>query len=75
VTLGAAGREVTLDCAVPVKKARDHGAGQRHADPGTVVAMMPGTIARILRSAGDVMSAGDVPVVLEALKMELEERA
>jgi biotin carboxyl carrier protein len=75
VTLAAGGREVTLECALPGKTARDDSAGHHHADPGTVVAMMPGTIVRILRSEGDVVPAGDVLLVLEAMKMENEIRS
>jgi biotin carboxyl carrier protein len=75
VTLATGGREVTLECAVPKKKARDHGAGHHHAEPGTVAATMPGTILRILRSEGDVVPPGEVLLVLEAMKMENEIRA
>jgi biotin carboxyl carrier protein len=75
VTLAAGGREVTLECALPGRKARDNGAGHHHADPGTVVAVMPGTIIRILRSEGEVVPAGDVLLVLEAMKMENEVRS
>jgi biotin carboxyl carrier protein len=75
VTLTAGGREVTLECAPPKKKARDHGAGHHHAEPGTVAATMPGTIVRILRSEGDVVPPGEVLLVLEAMKMENEIRA
>lgn len=39
---------------------------------GSIVAPMPGTIIKILRNEGDEVKAGEVVLVLEAMKMENE---
>ena len=39
---------------------------------GSVVAPMPGTILKVLKADGDQVKAGDVVLVLEAMKMENE---
>ena len=39
---------------------------------GSVVAPMPGTVIKILKNEGDAVKAGDVVLVLEAMKMENE---
>lgn len=39
---------------------------------GSVVAPMPGTVIKILKNAGDEVKAGDVVLILEAMKMENE---
>ena len=39
---------------------------------GTVTAPMPGTVLRICRKKGETVKAGDVVLVLEAMKMENE---
>ena len=39
---------------------------------GAVVAPMPGTIIKIEKNQGDVVKAGDLVLVLEAMKMENE---
>ncbi|MCK4303563.1 MAG: hypothetical protein KAY24_04930 [Candidatus Eisenbacteria sp.] len=39
---------------------------------GLVTAIMPGLIIKVLVSAGDKISSGDVLVILEAMKMESE---
>jgi acetyl/propionyl-CoA carboxylase alpha subunit len=38
--------------------------------PGSLVAPMPGTVVRVLVEAGETVGAGDLLVVLEAMKME-----
>lgn len=39
---------------------------------GTVLAPIPGTVIKINKSVGDAVKAGDVVLVLEAMKMENE---
>ena len=39
---------------------------------GSVVAPMPGTILKVLKSTGDAVKAGEVVLILEAMKMENE---
>jgi biotin carboxyl carrier protein len=45
------------------------------ADEGSVHAIMPGSIVRVLVEVGDEVTAGQVLLVLEAMKMENELRA
>jgi propionyl-CoA carboxylase alpha chain len=44
-------------------------------DPGSLVAPLPGTVVRVHVAEGDEVSAGDVLVAIEAMKMEHEIRA
>lgn len=39
-------------------------------EPGSLLAPMPGGVARVAAAAGDLVTAGQVVVVLEAMKME-----
>ncbi len=39
---------------------------------GSVVAPMPGTILKVLKASGDDVKAGEVVLILEAMKMENE---
>jgi biotin carboxyl carrier protein len=39
---------------------------------GAVVAPMPGTILKVLKATGDSVKAGEVVLILEAMKMENE---
>ena len=39
---------------------------------GSVIAPMPGTILKVLKSEGDAVKAGEVVLILEAMKMENE---
>ena len=41
-------------------------------DTGTVTSPMPGTVISINKSEGDIVKAGEVVLVLEAMKMENE---
>ena len=50
----------------PAKKAAPSGSGTN------ITAPMPGTIFKMVVSEGDVIAAGDVVLVLEAMKMENE---
>ena len=43
--------------------------------PGSLVAPLPGTIVRVMVEPGDTVSAGDVLVAIEAMKMEHEVHA
>jgi acetyl-CoA/propionyl-CoA carboxylase biotin carboxyl carrier protein len=56
----------------PRKKALTQGSG---ATEGTIRTPMPGAVARVLVAAGDTVSAGQVLVVVEAMKMENEFRS
>ena len=42
------------------------------ASSGSVIAPMPGTILKVLKSEGDAVKAGEVVLILEAMKMENE---
>ena len=58
------------------RRARDVHAAPRYPDPdaavdaGSLVAPMPGTVVRVLVAPGDAVTAGQVTVVIEAMKME-----
>ena len=43
-----------------------------NAGSGSVVAPMPGTILKVLKATGDAVKAGEVVLILEAMKMENE---
>ena len=45
-------------------------APERPVTPGSTVAPLPGSVVRVLVAAGDEVTAGQVLVVLEAMKME-----
>ena len=42
------------------------------ASTGAVIAPMPGTILKVVKAEGDAVKAGEVVLVLEAMKMENE---
>jgi biotin carboxyl carrier protein len=44
-------------------------------DVGSVTALMPGTILRVLTQTGQTVKAGDILLILEAMKMENEIKA
>lgn len=55
----------------PPKRGRRGGKGAAAAaNPGEIVAPMPGKIIKLLVGAGDKVTAGDVLLVMEAMKME-----
>ena len=66
--------------AAPVAKAAAPVAAAPKAAPapvaavgsGSVVAPMPGTILKVLKATGDSVKAGEVVLILEAMKMENE---
>jgi propionyl-CoA carboxylase alpha chain len=45
-------------------------APQRAAESGSLLAPMPGNVTRVAAAAGDVVTAGQVVLVIEAMKME-----
>lgn len=55
----------------PPKRGRRGGKGAgAAANPGEIVAPMPGKIIKLLIGAGDNVSSGQVLLVMEAMKME-----
>lgn len=61
---------MTVKAASPKKAAVKKKRGA--AGENSVTAMMPGAILRVLVAEGDEVQAGDVVVILEAMKMENE---
>ena len=61
---------MTVKAAAPKKAAVKKKRGT--AGENSVAAMMPGAILRVLVAEGDEVQAGDVVVILEAMKMENE---
>ena len=71
VTLDLDGRAVTARLApAPSMEAAARHAGQAGAQVERVVAPMPGTVLQIRIAEGDEVRAGQVLIVLEAMKME-----
>jgi biotin carboxyl carrier protein len=62
---------VFLDGRVYVIGAPDARAGVEKRDEASLAAPMPATVVAINVTAGQTVNAGDVLVVLEAMKMEL----
>ena len=58
--------------AAPVAAAPKAAAKPAAVSSGSVVAPMPGTVIKILKNEGDEVKAGDVVLILEAMKMENE---
>jgi acetyl-CoA/propionyl-CoA carboxylase, biotin carboxylase, biotin carboxyl carrier protein len=56
--------------AKPKKAGRGRSAGPAAADGASLTSPMQGTIVKVAVSNGDVVSEGDLMVVLEAMKME-----
>ena len=64
----AAAPVVTAPKAAPAPVA----AKPAEAGSGSVTAPMPGTILKVLKATGDAVKAGEVVLILEAMKMENE---
>ena len=64
----AAAPVVTAPKAAPAPVA----AKPAEVGSGSVVAPMPGTILKVLKASGDSVKAGEVVLILEAMKMENE---
>ena len=58
--------------AAPVAAAPKAASKPAAVSSGSVVAPMPGTVIKILKNEGDAVKAGDVVLILEAMKMENE---
>ena len=56
----------------PVAAAPKEASKPAAVSSGSVVAPMPGTVIKILKNEGDAVKAGDVVLILEAMKMENE---
>lgn len=54
------------------KRRNGHGGGAAPAGEGNLTALMPGKIVKVLVTGGDEVKAGDVMLILEAMKMENE---
>ena len=67
----AAAPVVTAPKAAPAPVA----AKPAEVGSGSVVAPMPGTILKVLKATGDAVKAGEVVLILEAMKMENEIQA
>ena len=77
--IGANGAAVkpVAKAAAPVVSAPKAAPAPAAAKPaevgsGSVVAPMPGTILKVLKATGDSVKAGEVVLILEAMKMENE---
>ncbi|MEC9457634.1 MAG: biotin/lipoyl-containing protein [Candidatus Thermoplasmatota archaeon] len=58
-----------------IRRAREKVSGSKLGASGTISSAIPGKIVSILVSVGDAVSAGDVVIVLEAMKMQNEIKA
>jgi biotin carboxyl carrier protein len=66
---------VTVAINGRVRTPRDEAGGASNAGPQRVHAPMPGKVVRVLVQAGDVVTARQPLIVVEAMKMENELRA
>ena len=58
-----------------VRRARESESSSMLGASGTISSAIPGKVVSILVSKGDLISAGDVVIVLEAMKMQNEIKA
>jgi len=58
-----------------IRRTREKGSGSKLGASGTISSAIPGKIVSILVSVGDAVSAGDVVIILEAMKMQNEIKA
>ena len=72
VTAQVGGHGLSGEIVDPREHALDGGAG---AAEGLIRSPMPGAMARVLVKVGDIVHAGQVLVVVEAMKMENEFRS
>ena len=74
--IGASGAPVqpvkVQSAPAPVAAAPKAASKPAAVSSGSVVAPMPGTVIKILKNEGDEVKAGDVVLILEAMKMENE---
>ena len=63
---------VSAPVAAPAAPAAPAKQSQAEAGDGSVVAPMPGTVIKIVKNAGEAVKAGEVVLILEAMKMENE---
>ena len=61
-----------MTSSAPAATSAKPAAKSAEAGSGTVLAPMPGTILKVLKADGDQVKAGEVVLVLEAMKMENE---
>jgi acetyl-CoA/propionyl-CoA carboxylase biotin carboxyl carrier protein len=71
VTVGGIAHELGVE-GLDEEKAGPRIAARAAASAGSVTAIMPGKIIRVLVAEGDQVAEGDVICILEAMKMENE---
>jgi len=64
-----------LEDAGPAKRSRRAASSNAAAEAGALTAIMPGLIMKILKKEGDKVQAGEVILILEAMKMQNELQA
>jgi biotin carboxyl carrier protein len=69
------GHVVPVTVLAPGKRRSASGGAASSAGPAAIVAPMPGRVVKVLVVPGDIVTAGQGLVVVEAMKMENELRA